>query len=104
MKNNKKNIFSNGDEEIKIDDILPSKESQMQDLLERITANAAVVPETKISTASISEAIQGKTVVKDEENNRIIGITNAGVIKFDNNIIKGISIATQNIRANIPFI
>ena len=67
MKNNKKNIFSNGDEERKIDDILPSKESQMQSFLERMTSSASGIPEPQISTANISEAIQGKSVVKDEE-------------------------------------
>ena len=97
MKNNKKNIFSNGDEEIKIDDILPSKASQMQSFLERITSNASVVPDSPISTTNISEAIQNKTVVKDLEKDRIIGITDAGAIEFDDKIIKGITIATKNI-------
>ena len=97
MKNNKKNIFSNGDEERKIDDILPSKESQMQSFLERMTSSASGIPEPQISTANISEAIQGKSVVKDEEKDRILGITDVGIIEFDDKIIKGITIATQNI-------
>ena len=97
MKNNKKNIFSNGDEERKIDDILPSKESQMQSFLERMTSNASGIQEPQISTANISEAIQGKSVVKDEEKDRILGITDVGIIEFDDKIIKGITIAPQNI-------
>ena len=97
MKNKGKNIFSNGDEEIKIDDILPSKESQMQSILGRIASQGISENVPNISTANISEAIQGKSVVKDEEKGRILGITDVGIIEFDDKIIKGVTIATQNI-------
>ncbi len=100
MKNNRKNIFSNGDEKISVNDIIPSKEAKMQSILDRITSQGMDNVGPNISTANISEAIMGKSVVKDEENNRILGITDAGVIKFDENIIKGVTIATQNILKN----
>lgn len=100
MKNNRKNIFFNGDEEIRVDDIRSSKDSQMLNFFDKITSQGMSIPETNISTANISEAIMGKTVVKDEEKGRILGITDDAIIEFDERIIKGITIATQNILKN----
>lgn len=97
MKNKKKNIFSNGNEEMGTRNIISSKESQMKKILDRMTGQGITDEVPNISTASISEAIQGKSVIKDEENNRILGITDDAVIEFDEKIIKGVTIATQNI-------
>lgn len=97
MKNNRKNIFSNGDEEINANDIISSRESHVRDILGRLSSQGIPDVGPNISTANISEAIQGKSVVKDEEKGRILGITDDAVIEFDENIIKGVTIATQNI-------
>ena len=97
MKNNRKNIFFNGDEQINVDDIRSSKDSQIQSILDNMATHGMPSTETNISTANISEAIMGKTVVKDEEKGRILGITDDAIIEFDEKIIKGVTIATQNI-------
>lgn len=97
MKNKRKNIFSNGDEEINANDIISARESYVKSILESMATHGIPDVGPNISTANISEAIQGKSVVKDEENDRILGITDDAVIEFDENIIKGVTIATQNI-------
>ena len=97
MKNNRKNIFSNGNEKIGADELVSSKETQMQSILGQMTMQGIPDDIPNISTANISEAIQGKSVVKDDEKGRILGITDAGIIEFDDKIIKGVTIATQNI-------
>ncbi len=100
MKSNPKNIFSNGDEKIRANDIMFSKESQIKSILDRMTSQGMPDIGPNISTANISEAIMGKSVIKDEENDRILGITDDAVIEFDEKIIKGVTLATQNILKN----
>lgn len=100
MKSNQKNIFSNGDEKIRENDIVFSKESQIKSILDRMTSQGMPDIGPNISSANISEAIMGKSVIKDEENDRILGITDDAVIEFDENIIKGVTLATQNILKN----
>ena len=97
MKKDRKNIFSNGNEEINANEIMSSRDSHVRDVLGRLSSQGIPDVGPNISTANISEAIQGKSVVKDEENNRILGITDDAVIEFDDKLIKGITIATQNI-------
>lgn len=100
MKNNRKKIFFNGDEEVNFGDIRLSKDAHIQSIFDQMTSHGMPVTEPTINTASISEAIMGKTVVRDEENNRILGITDDAIIEFDEKIIKGVTIATQNILKN----
>ena len=100
MKKNGKHIFSNGDEKVQKNDILSHHKTGKQDVLDRnIIQGIQGMKERGVdqSSADISEAIMEKSVVKDTESNRIIGITNNGIIEFDDYIIKGISIATKNI-------
>ena len=97
MKKNRKNIFSNGDEEIDAKDIISSRDSHVRDILGRLSSQGIPDVGPNISIANISEAIQGKSVVKDDEKGRILGITDVGIIEFDDKIIKAVSIANQNI-------
>lgn len=93
MKNNEKNIFSNGNGNVNSS----SKEELVQSVIERINSKekSDVVPQ--IQTSDISDAIQGKSVVKDEEKGRILGITDKGIIEFNDTIMRGITLATQKI-------
>lgn len=100
MKKDRKNIFLIGHEEINANDIISSKESQVKSILERMNSQGIPDIGPGISSANISAAIQGKSVIKDEENDRILGITDDAVIEFDENIIKGVTLATQNILRN----
>ena len=63
-------------------------------------ADAIVIKtETNISTDSkaISQAVQRKTVVKDEKNNRIIALTDSGVIEFDNKAMLVVTMTARSI-------
>ena len=59
----------------------------------------AIKTETNISTDSkaISQAVQRKTVVKDEKNNRIIALTDSGVIEFDNKAMLVVTMTARSI-------
>ena len=66
-------------------------------------ADAIVIKtETNISTDSkaISQAVQRKTVVKDEKNNRIIALTDSGVIEFDNKAMLVVTMTARRILEN----
>lgn len=89
----KKNNLFNSDGEV---DLVGIKSAQARRIFDQITNNIQV-PEYTIDSSNISEAIMGKTVIKDVENDRILGITDNAIIEFDERIMKGITLATQNI-------
>lgn len=51
----------------------------------------------KADSKKISEALMGKSVVKDDENNRTLAITDYAIIEIDDKIKKGITLATESI-------
>lgn len=88
----KSNIRNNGKENSE-DNIanLPNV-TQVADAIE-------IKTETNLSTDSkaISQAVQRKTVVKDEKNNRIIALTDSGVIEFDNKAMLVVTMTARSI-------
>ena len=94
---NKKKTLSNNDAKINFNKILPSKELQMQRILENMGINGIQGMTPTITSGDLSDAVKGKSVVKDPENGRILGITDAGVIEFDEKIMKALTITSQNI-------
>ena len=94
MKEDKKKRFSNSVEIQDMNSIMPSRETYLPSHIGRLPN---ITIGSSIGSENISEAIKGKSVVKDDENNRILGITDNAVIEFDENIMKAVTIATQNI-------
>lgn len=88
----KSNIRNNGKENSE-DNIanLPNV-TQVADAIE-------IKTETNLSIDSkaISQAVQRKTVVKDEKNNRIIALTDSGVIEFDNKAMLVVTMTARSI-------
>ncbi|MBR3613584.1 MAG: hypothetical protein IKL55_00160 [Clostridia bacterium] len=77
--------------EKKLSNIKTTNGASMVASLEQNSATQA------IDSDALSQALMGKTVVKDEKNNRILGLTDQGIIEFNDKIIKGVSLTAKNI-------
>ena len=88
----KSNIRNNGKENSENNIANLPNVTQVADAIE-------IKTETNLSTDSkaISQAVQRKTVVKDEKNNRIIALTDSGVIEFDNKAMLVVTMTARSI-------
>lgn len=96
MKNSFRNVLSNEENGLN-ENAKMRKITKIQRTVDQNLNSFGLTADYTIDSANISAALMGKTVVKDDENHRVLGITDDVIIEFDDRIMKGLTLTSQNI-------
>lgn len=98
----KSNIKGNGNskekDELNVNDLKNKREAVLE--RNRKAVEVQLEAEGTVDSRAISNALQEKSVVKDEKNNRVLALTDDAVFQLDEKMMKALTITIRNVLDN----